>query len=99
MCIRDRPNSVELNAKLASQGVSKGMLITFRFFFTVVIGGAIVYDPLYNAHDTGSHIESRSRLDAIMERIRGDEHARRIGELNRSNLLLKTFGLTTMLNT
>ena len=55
------------------------MLITFRFFFTVVIGGAIVYDPLYNAHDTGSHIESRSRLDAIMERIRGDEHARRIG--------------------
>ena len=55
------------------------MLITFRFFFTVVIAGAIVYDPLYNAHDTGSHIESRSRLDAIMERIRGDEHARRIG--------------------
>ncbi|MGZ5562220.1 MAG: histone deacetylase family protein [Halobacteriota archaeon] len=40
--------------------------------------GAIVYDPLYNAHDTGSHIESKSRLDAIMERIRGDEYARSI---------------------
>ncbi len=41
--------------------------------------GAIVYDPLYNEHDTGSHIESRSRLDAIMERIHGDEYARSIG--------------------
>jgi acetoin utilization deacetylase AcuC-like enzyme len=43
-----------------------------------VIEGAIVYDPSYNEHDTGSHIESRSRLDAIMKRIRGDEYARSI---------------------
>jgi acetoin utilization deacetylase AcuC-like enzyme len=44
----------------------------------LVTAGAIVYDPSYNEHDTGSHIESRSRLDAIMERIRGDEYARSI---------------------
>jgi len=37
--------------------------------------GAIVYDPAYRDHDTGDHIESKSRVDAIMERIREDERA------------------------
>jgi len=40
--------------------------------------GAIIYDPAYADHDTGDHIESRSRIDAIMERIRSDDHARSI---------------------
>jgi acetoin utilization deacetylase AcuC-like enzyme len=43
-----------------------------------VIAGAIVYDPAYKDHDTYDHIESRNRMDAIMERMREDEHARRI---------------------
>jgi acetoin utilization deacetylase AcuC-like enzyme len=33
---------------------------------------------MYNEHDTGNHIESKSRLDAIMKGIRGDEYARKI---------------------
>ena len=40
--------------------------------------GAIVYDPVYRDHDTRDHIESKSRIDAIMERIREDEQARRV---------------------
>jgi len=40
--------------------------------------GAIVYDPAYRDHDTGDHIESKSRVDAIMERMREDERARRV---------------------
>jgi acetoin utilization deacetylase AcuC-like enzyme len=40
--------------------------------------GAIVYDAVYKDHDTGDHIESRSRMDAIIERIQEDEHARSI---------------------
>ncbi len=59
-------------------GVNKRTLIIFRGFFTYVMTGAIVYDPFYNDHNTGSHIESSSRLDAIIERIRRDEYARLI---------------------
>jgi len=40
--------------------------------------GAIVYDSAYRDHDTGDHIESRGRTDAIMARIRADEHAQRV---------------------
>lgn len=40
--------------------------------------GVIVYDSAYKDHDTGDHIESRSRMDAIIRRIQEDEHARRI---------------------
>jgi acetoin utilization deacetylase AcuC-like enzyme len=56
----------------------KGMLITLASHLTFMEAGAIVYDPAYKDHDTGDHIESRSRMDAIMERIQEDEHARRI---------------------
>ena len=40
--------------------------------------GAIVYDSAYRDHDTGDHIESKGRTDAIMARIRADEHAQRV---------------------
>jgi acetoin utilization deacetylase AcuC-like enzyme len=43
-----------------------------------VTAGSIVYDPSYNDHNTGSHIESSDRLDAIMDRIHGDEYARSV---------------------
>ncbi len=40
--------------------------------------GAIVYDPAYRNHDTGDHVESRSRLDAVMQGISENEYARRV---------------------
>ncbi len=40
--------------------------------------GGIIYDPLYRNHNTGDHIESRDRLDAVMQGVEEDEYARRV---------------------
>ncbi len=40
--------------------------------------GALVYDPAYRDHNTGNHVESANRLDAVMQGIREHEYARRV---------------------
>ncbi len=40
--------------------------------------GAIIYDPAYRNHDTGDHIESKSRLDAVIQGMTENEQARRL---------------------
>ncbi|MGZ4935029.1 MAG: histone deacetylase family protein [Halobacteriota archaeon] len=40
--------------------------------------GAIIYDPAYRNHNTGDHVESRSRLDAVIHGIEENEYARRV---------------------
>ncbi len=40
--------------------------------------GAIIYDPAYRNHDTGNHVESSSRLDAVMQGVAENEYARRV---------------------
>ena len=58
--------------------------------------GAIVWDPAYRDHDTGDHIESKSRIDAIMERIREDEQARRVQILKPFKAAPDEVGAPTM---
>jgi len=43
-----------------------------------MINGAIVYDSAYLSHDTGTHIESKGRLESIIEGIKLNENANKI---------------------
>ena len=54
------------------------MLLTSPRAFTTMTAGAIIYDPTYRNHNTGNHVESASRLDAVMQGIEESEHARRV---------------------
>lgn len=56
----------------------KGTLIILTKYLLTMAEGVIVYDPSYKDHETGNHIESKSRMDAIMGRIRADQYASRI---------------------
>jgi acetoin utilization deacetylase AcuC-like enzyme len=56
----------------------EGTLIILTKYQVTMAAGAIVYDSSYMNHETGDHVESKSRMDAIMKRIGADEYARRI---------------------
>ena len=43
-----------------------------------MMNGAIVYDSAYLSHDTGAHIESKDRLEAIIKGIKLNENANKV---------------------